>query len=120
MDETYNFEEIEIQLNENTVAYVEGHLDYEANWSNGDYDDEFGTVRVGMEFDDLTIEHVWIDSFHTMTKIKDTWVEVGGVEDESNIDKDLLPILEKLVEQSSALMEELVRAAQEHEYDYSP
>jgi hypothetical protein len=118
MDETYNFEEIEIQLNENTVAYVKGHLDYEANWSNGDYDDEFGTVRVGMEMDDLTIEHVWIDSFTTMTKVKDTWVEVGEVNGESNIDKDLLPILEKLIEQSSALDEELTKDAQEH--DYSP
>ena len=128
MDETYNFEEIEIQLNENTVAYVKGHVDYEADWSNGDFDyagthcthGMGGTCVVGWELDDLTIEHVWIDSFHTMTKIKDTWVDVGEVEDESNIDKDLLPIIEKLVEKSDSLMEELIRDAQEYEYDPSP
>jgi len=110
MDDTYKFEELEIKLNDNTVVYVSGEVDYEANWSCGDFDYEgprgTATHKVGMEMDDLSIDNVYIESFRSMTKVDDMWVEVGSLDIESDqIDKDLAPALGKLIKENERLIE---------------
>ena len=113
MSDTYNFEEIEVELTPTTIIYVTGDADYEAEWSSGDFDYEgpqgTATHKVGFEMDGLEIEDVHIDSFWTVVlligkttengKEPDRWVDVGKVVDVDDIDKDLLPKLKELVKE---------------------
>ena len=41
-----------------------------------------------------------------MTKVGDTWMEIGSLDKENDqIDKDLVPVLEKLIKEDGRLME---------------
>ena len=106
MNDTYKFEDLEIKLNENTTAYVFGEVEFTASFYRNDYSDEFGVVEGGIEMDGLDIEAASIEWFHAMTKVGDKWLDVGEVHFDG-MDKDLVPVLEKLIE-GDALLRELV------------
>ena len=102
MSDTYQFEDVEIKLNEFTFLYAFGELEYEPCWESGDFDYEgpqgSATHRVGMELTDIEIEDVTIDRFNISTKADGKWVDVGGVDlSEEKADVDLLPFLEKQI-----------------------
>lgn len=131
MDDTYKFEDLEIQLNENTVVYVFGEVTYEAHWDCGDFDyngpQGTATHRVGWELSDIDYIDIKIESFHSMTKagkytrkdgkVVDNWVDIGVVDTEDSeveIDKDLLPFLKEKIKESKELDELICSQAQEH------
>ena len=102
MSDTYQFEDVEIKLNDSTLLYAFGELEYDPCWENGDFDYEGpqgpATHRVGMELTDIEIEDVTIDRFNVSTKVGGVWADVGGVDlSEEKADVDLLPFLEKQI-----------------------
>ncbi len=122
MSDTYQFEDVEISLNENTCVYVHGEVEYDAYWECGDFDYEgpqgTATHRVGMELTDITIEDVTITEIYAQTKIGDSWYDLGG--EDKNVDKELIPILAKKVEEhlvNDRHFTETVQEAGEPEYD---
>lgn len=116
MNSKYSFEELEIEFNKNTVAYVFGEVNYETTWDSYDFDYEGpqGTTphRVGwkLELVDTQITDVNVEWFYILTKVEDKWMEVGTVnirENSIEVDKDLLPILNKKIKENRKLIESI-------------
>ena len=122
MSDTYDFEDVTVNLNENTCVYVHGQLEYDPYWECGDFDYEgpqgTATHRVGMELTDIDIEDVTITEIYAQTKIGDSWYDLGG--EDKNVDKELIPILEKKIKEHflhDRSFTEMVQDAGKPEYD---
>ncbi len=84
MSDTYQFEDVEIKLNDSTFLYVFGELEYDPCWENGDFDYEGpqgpATHRVGMELTDIAIEDISIFHFNVSANMGGKWIDLGQIE----------------------------------------